>query len=88
MSLNVQITKISGGQAMRTDTMIGTLLTKELPEVGEAPIIINGRPLDNPNASSRLFNTSRLVSYEDTDEGRKFTTESGSVYIIKKIPPQ
>lgn len=86
--MNVKITKVSGGANMRTNTIVGELLGGVFPEVGEYPMIVNGKPLNNPNGENmRAFNTSRLVSYEDTDEGRKFTTESGSVYLIAIAAP-
>lgn len=85
--MNVKITKISGGAGMRTKSMVGTLLGGVFPEVGDYPVITNGKPLDNLEANARVFNTSCLVSYEDTDEGRKFITESGSVYLIAIAAP-
>jgi len=87
--MNVKITKVSGGANMRTQTMVGELISGVLPEVGDVPYIVNGRPLNSPNGENmRAFNTSPLASYEDTDEGRLFTTESGSVYLIAIAGPE
>ena len=79
----VRITKVSGGASMRTKTMVGELVGGVLPGVGDYPVIVNALPLDDTSGENmRMFNTSILASYEDTDEGRLFTTESGSVYLI------
>lgn len=83
--MNVKITKVSGGAAMRTDTIVGTLIGGVLPEIGEYPVVMNSTPLEDPEANARMFNTSPVVSYEDSDSGRQFTTESGSVYLIEEI---
>lgn len=88
MSLIVTMTRLSGGAALRTSSITGNILihgTKEerLPEVGEYPIIYNGKPLDNPEATGRMVNTSLIVSYEDTEKGREVVTESGSRYLFE-----
>ena len=70
---------------MRTNTVIGVLSGGRLPEVGENAIVVNGKPLDNKNANVRAFSTSLIESYEDTDLGRKLTTETGSVYLIEEV---
>ena len=70
---------------MRTNSIVGVLGSDELPEVGENAIVMNGKPLDNKNANVRAFSTSLIESYEDTDLGRKLTTETGSVYRIEEV---
>ena len=70
---------------MRTNSIVGVLGSDELPEVGENAIVMNDKPLDNKNANVRAFSTSLIESYEDTDLGRKLTTETGSVYLIEEV---
>lgn len=82
------MSKISGGAALRTSSITGNILIhgtneERLPEVGEFPIIYNSKPIDNPEATGRMVNTSVIVSYEDTEEGREVVTESGSRYLFK-----
>ena len=90
--MKVKIHKISGGASMRTDTIVGeiyivgtTPLQSRLPEVGEQPVVFNAQPLDNPEANTRMFNTSKVSKHYDVDGGRQITTESGSIYFIEPM---
>ena len=77
------LTKVKGGQAMRTDTIEGSF--REWPKPGERFFMI-APPLD-PTATVRVFTTSRIVSIDDDilAGGNRmvvFTTESGSQYEV------
>ena len=59
----VRITKVSGGTAMRTNTIVGVLGGEKLPEIGENAVVVNARPLEDPTANIRAFSTSLIESY-------------------------
>jgi hypothetical protein len=78
----VKVSKISGGSAMRTTNMVGTIARGRLPDIGESLTVTNTSPLEDPDANCRILTTSRIVSRESVDNALQVTTETGSVYQI------
>lgn len=80
-----QLTRLQKGEkagVTRTDGITGVF--DHEPEVGYG-FGIMGPPID-PNASIRLWSTSRVQTVEKLDTGFKFTTESGSTYQLDVLP--
>lgn len=85
-----RLTKQKGGESMRTNEIEGEALI--LPAVGQ-PFYMRAAPLDQTVADKakadgmpcgRLFNTSILVSVEETSYNKYIlTTESGSKYFLE-----
>lgn len=75
--MKVKMTKIKGGERVRTETVIGTARGK--PVVGE-PFVVTGKPL-NEEAQLRVITTSPVVSID----GDVITTYYGSQYKIENM---
>lgn len=80
-TLKIKLNRITGGKALRTTEIIGTV--NKLPEKGEQLVLI-GDPLEK-GFWSRLVTTSPVVYYEDIEAGRLITTRSGSKYFIEVL---
>lgn len=89
--MKVKVHKIAGGADMRSKTIVGEIMImgkmheSRLPEIGEIPIVMNTKPLEDLNATGRMFNTSAIVSYTDSDKGRLVVTGSGSQYLFETL---
>lgn len=75
------LTKIKGGDALRTKTIEGHFLY--YPEIGHQFYMV-GKGL-TPGSSFRIFNTSDLVEVNmlANDKGLLLITKSGSHYLIE-----
>jgi hypothetical protein len=76
--LFVRLTKLEGGSAVRTDTVIG--ITHDMPTIGNRFEMVS-KSLD-PTLLFRKVTTSRVV--EVMTDG-SFRTETGSVYHVHRI---
>ena len=79
--LKVKLTRLAGGEALRTTEVIGT--TDKLPEVGQQLVLI-GAPIEG-TFDARWVNTSPVVSFEEVTTGRIIVTESGSQYLLEVL---
>jgi hypothetical protein len=76
----VKISKVSGGQAMRTDSMVG--LAPREPLVGVSYLVL-GESL-TPGADVRQFITSMVQKVEVTTKGYNLTTLN-SIYQVEVL---
>lgn len=79
------LTRLAKGEkagVTRTEDIVGDFDTD--PREGRG-FHIFGKPID-PNATVRVWSTSRVATVEKTDAGFKFTTESGSTYQLEVLP--
>lgn len=81
MKHRVRLTRISGGEALRSDTVEG--VTSSLPQCGRM-FVMQASPL-NPAAFVRQVNTSQVTKIEYTDAARLLHTQTGSIYELEVL---
>lgn len=82
--MKVRMTRIKGGQNLRTSTVEGELQGEVIEGSG---VNIFGTPLEDPDANFRWVGTSPVVSLEELpdNKGYSITTYTGSEYLIEKL---
>jgi len=75
--MKIKMTKISGGNALRTESVIGS--TDDEPVIG-VPFVMFAKPIDE-KFDVRAISTSPVVAID----GNIITTESGSKYKIENL---
>lgn len=81
--LNVKMSRVTGGTALRTDTIIGN--AEQPPVVGKSFMMV-GSALDPAmKAGIRLITTSPVVNLSIKEKVYVIETETGSVYTIEVL---
>ena len=83
--MRVKITKLTGGSAMRTASMIG--YTSDFPEVGRSFTVMNNKPIEGGERNARELTTSRVVKVEEDGASCVLTTATGSRYAVDLLGP-